>query len=385
PKTVGEGTLTVSYAGESFTLPIEVFEDDHEAHEAVEAAEVKSANGLSFPKEKSWSVEFATAEAKLEPFGQVIKTMARVENSQADEQTVVAGASGIISLSSLVEGQQVRASQVICKIAGGGLSDNNLAVKYTEAEAEYNLAKADFERKKSLAEDNIVSQSKLQAAEGRYNSAKAAYENLRRNFSSEGQNVKSTVDGFVRSVFVRNGQYVEAGQPIAVVAKSSTVLLRAEVQPRYFQNLRNISDATFSILNSGKVWTLSDLSGKVLGYGRGVSDGSNLIPVTFQVNNRADFLPGSFVQTYIHTQDTGLSLTIPSSSIIEEMGDYFVYKQLTPEYFEKVQVKTGSTDGISTEILSGLEEGDRVVSKGAILVKLSASSGALDPHAGHVH
>lgn len=67
------------------------------------------------------------------------------------------------------------------------------------------------------------------------------------------------------------------------------------------------------------------------------------------------------------------------------MGNYFVYVQLTPEFFEKREVKIGDTDGVRTAILSGLNESERVVSKGAILVKLAQSTGALDAHAGHVH
>ncbi len=59
--------------------------------------------------------------------------------------------------------------------------------------------------------------------------------------------------------------------------------------------------------------------------------------------------------------------------------------QVTPELFEKREVKTGITDGIKTEILSGLSTHERIVTKGAFLVKLAQSSGALDPHAGHVH
>ena len=59
--------------------------------------------------------------------------------------------------------------------------------------------------------------------------------------------------------------------------------------------------------------------------------------------------------------------------------------QINPELFEKREVKVGATDGLRTEILSGISATDRVVTKGAILVKLAQASGALDPHAGHVH
>jgi hypothetical protein len=38
-----------------------------------------------------------------------------------------------------------------------------------------------------------------------------------------------------------------------------------------------------------------------------------------------------------------------------------------------------------TEIKTGLNSGERVVTKGAILIKLAQATGTLDAHSGHVH
>jgi hypothetical protein len=59
--------------------------------------------------------------------------------------------------------------------------------------------------------------------------------------------------------------------------------------------------------------------------------------------------------------------------------------QITPELFSKREVTTGPTDGRNIVIIGGLHAHERVVTVGAILLKLSQSSGALDAHAGHVH
>ena len=37
------------------------------------------------------------------------------------------------------------------------------------------------------------------------------------------------------------------------------------------------------------------------------------------------------------------------------------------------------------QLLEGVAPGERVVSKGGVLLKLSQGAAALDPHAGHVH
>ena len=123
----------------------------------------------------------------------------------------------------------------------------------------------------------------------------------------------------------------------------------------------------------------------MVSFGKSAEYGNILIPVTFEVNNTVGLLSGSFVELYIKTQSDKPMLTVANGALIEEMGNYFVFVQLTPELFEKREIQKGATDGYRTAVISGLQEGERVVAKGAVLVKLAQASGALDPHAGHVH
>lgn len=139
------------------------------------------------------------------------------------------------------------------------------------------------------------------------------------------------------------------------------------------------------MLNNDAVYTLDDLNGRLVSYGKSVETNRPLLPVVFSVNNSAELLPGSFVEMYIVTRGGQPVITVPNVSLVEEMGNYFVYVQLTLEYFEKREVKIGQTDGERTEILAGLNESERVVAKGAVLVKLTQATGTLDAHSGHVH
>jgi multidrug efflux pump subunit AcrA (membrane-fusion protein) len=104
-----------------------------------------------------------------------------------------------------------------------------------------------------------------------------------------------------------------------------------------------------------------------------------------QVQNSAEIIPGSFMEVYLETESNTKALTVSNNTLIEEQGNFAVFVQLNPESFEKREVKIGKTDGLKTEILSGLKPTERVVTRGGILVKLAAVSNSLDPHAGHVH
>ncbi len=392
PTTVGTGKLVFDIEtpeGTSLAVVtgVKIYSGEHEAHHEAAEEAVSSTSGVVCTKEQSWKVDFATAEVFRRPFGQVIHTAARIAPSQMDETVVAAKTAGVVSFTSgdVVPGKRVNAGQTVFSIESGGMADNNLAVRYNEAVSEYNRAKTEYERKKSLARDNIVSQSDLLQAETEFSTAEANYNNLRRNFANGRQMVSSPMAGFVKQVLVGNGDYVEAGQPLAVVSRNTNLLITANVQSKYGPMLADITGANFRVMNTGSVWSLDDLGGRVLSYGRSTDPDNPLIPVSFSVRNTADLMPGTFVDMYITTRTAFSALTVPNGALVEEMGAFFVFVQLTPEYFEKRAVATGVTDGFSTEILSGVAEGERVVSRGAILVKLAQSSGALDAHSGHVH
>jgi len=392
PTATGTGKLvfdvkTAKGVSQIVIPDIMVYSNEHDAHEAAADAVVSCSNGVVFTKEQSWKVDFATAEARREPFGQIIRTTAQILPSQGDEQVIAAKTEGVVFFpnNNLVEGKAVTAGQPLFSIDGSEMADNNLSVRYTGAESEYLRAKAEYDRKNELAKENIVSQSDLLKAKTDFANAEAVYNNLQKNFSTGRQIVSSPISGFVTCVLVRNGAYAETGQPVLVVSQNRDLLIKAELQPKYFDILGSITSANIRLLNSNRTFTLEELNGRALSYGKSADIANPLIPVLFQVNNKAGLLPGSFVEMFIKTQTNTQAITVPNEAIVEEMGAYFVFVQLTPEFFEKRAIKKGITDGIRTEITEGITEGERVVSKGAILVKLAQGSGELDVHSGHVH
>lgn len=359
----------------------------HHGHDHDRPHAHTSPNAITYTKEQSWKIDFATAVLRLQPFGTVIKASGQVLPSQGDEREVTASASGVVVFSNpnLVEGTAVKAGQQLFVIESNGMADNNMSVRFQEAAASYTAAKAEYERKRQLAEDKIVSQSELQHAKASYETAKAVYDNLKGNFSLKGAVVRAPISGYIQRVNVTNGSYVEAGSPVVVVSQNRDLFVRAEVQPRYYGQLSGITDVNLVIPGDDHVYTLSELNGSLVSYARSTDLDCPMVPVTFRVRNQGNLLSGSFVTLYITTRIDRQTLVVPNQGIVEEMGNYFVFVQLNPESFEKRMVTLGVTDGRSTEILSGVKEGERVVTRGASMVRLVQNGAALDPHAGHVH
>lgn len=360
----------------------------HCEHDWVDSPEHSHAsNTIKFTKEQAWAVEFATEIVTLQPVRQVIKTTGMVMPAQSDELILVAGISGLVTYAdkSVLPGMQVRKSDVLFRIISDGMADDNFALRYAEAKSRYELAKSAYERQKVLAAEQVISTAEFQKAKSDYEVALAALKAYENGYSTEGQQIVSPANAEVLKVFVSNGDYVKVGQPLVKLSKLSVSIIQCYVQPRFLNLMSSISDANIRISSSVIMVNLKSSGGRLAAVGRTISLENHLIPVVLELPN-GEVLPiGEVVDVYLLCQPKGNSLIVPVSAILEEQGNYFVMVQLTPETFIKREVKLGFSDGVRVEVLSGLQPGERVVSKGAVYVKMAQSSGVLDAHSGHVH
>lgn len=366
---------------------LEVFSKKDAADESAKKLLPSNTNTVVFTKEQSWKIDFETGFPLYESFGPIIRTTALVKSALNDETVIAARADGMIVFpgGEITEGINVAAGQNLFSISAIGLSDRNSAIRFAESQNNYKKAKADYDRVKELSEDKIVSEKELQNALNEYENATVIYNAYSKNFSSGGQSVVSPMSGFIKHLSITNGQFVEAGQHLVTITKNKTLLLQADVQLKYAPYLSQIFDANIRTLHDNKTYTLNELNGKILSYGKSTSDDNFLVPISLQIDNIGNFIGGGFVELFLKAQSAAKTVTIPIEAILEEQGVYFVFVQINPELFEKREVKIGATDGKKTEVLSGLKKDERVVTKGAIMVKLAQASNALDPHSGHNH
>ncbi len=389
PSEAGKARLAFELPGEVLSTELSVYADDCEAEEALSGEESEEGgNRVSFTKEQSWKIDFATEPVRREELGQVIRGVGQILPSQNGRQTVIAKASGIVTVAGgrLLAGSPVRKGTALLYIGSDGMADSNMDVRYIEAKSEYARAEGEYLRKQALSEKKIVSQSELSSAKAEYESARAAYENLESNYREGRFSATSDIDGYISEVFVSNGEYVEAGQALAVVCSKSRLLVETKLQAKYYKDLNSgVAGVNFRFSGSNRVWSLGELDGVLASIGQSVSAADPMLKVSFEISNRAGLLPGTFADVRIKTKGSGETLTVGSGAIVEEMGNYFVYKQINPELFEKIQVGVGVSDAVRTEIVSGLDGSERVVTKGAVIVKLAQAAGGLDAHAGHVH
>ena len=373
-----------SHEGHDHSAHAHSHSHSHEPHPGHGMETEGKPGDVSLSKEQSWKIDFATEVAAESSFAGTVKVVAKVAALPGDFTTIVATTSGKVQFAgNVVAGMSVGANQPLFYLEGGDVTDNDAAVKFAEAESNYELAKADYERKKNLFIDKIVSEREYQAAEVAYRQAEARFESMKRNFGEGKVTLKSSMDGCVATLFVANGDYIEPGKPLAVVQRGGGVNLVAELPVRYAAQLQDISTVNIETAQ-GDVYNMNDFGGHaVVG---SVANECNMLPVTVSCNALPGVVTGSIVTLYISSiSDNVHHVAVPRTALVEEMGNMFVFVQNNPVSFEKRSVKVGATDGRYVQLLDGVAPGERVVSKGGVILKLSQGAAALDPHAGHVH
>jgi membrane fusion protein, heavy metal efflux system len=388
PTISGTGTLVFDIKTKGYTDRITI--DSVTVFENTEAAEKATpveagGSAITFLKEQAWKIEFANTEIKPQTFHEVIKTTGEITSRPSDEQVVSARASGVVNWGeNIVTGAKVEKGSKLFVLTSGNVAEGNIESQYREAKANYEKAKADYDRVQPLLKDKIVSQKDYLEIKNRYDQSQIAYETLSRNYSNGGQSVLAPISGFIKQVSVGSGEFVQAGQPLATISKDQSLQLRAEIPLRYASELPMITDATFKTVHNEKVYSTKELNGKVLSYGRAVGNSASLLPVFFSISNDGSLIPGDVVEVYLQTKPIPNALVVPITSLIEEQGNFYVYVQLEGESFEKRLVKLGSNNGKNVQILSGIRANERVVTKGAQMVKLATQSGSVPAH-GHEH
>ncbi|MCB0518664.1 MAG: efflux RND transporter periplasmic adaptor subunit [Lewinellaceae bacterium] len=377
---------TPAYTDKIIIENVEVFADEKTAMEH-QAPSEGGANDISYLKEQAWKVEFANAPAQVQPFSEVVKTSGQILAAPGDEAVVVAQISGIVTFTgkNQVAGSTVSAGAPMFTVKSNEAVQSNLGAAVTEAENDLASAKKNFERANELVKDKIISDKEFLEAKRQLENAQTQFANVSvsKKFNQNRQSITAPMGGFLKNVLVENGQFVNAGQPLATISKNKRLLLRADVSQRYFPKLALFTSANFKTSDGGQVFSTKNLNGRVVSTGKSAEAGAPFLPIHFEIDNVGNFVPGSVVEVFLQS-GTKPALVIPTSALLEEQGIFYAYVQTEGESFQKRELKIGASDGMNVQVLSGIAEGERVVTKGAYQIKLSTASGTLPAH-GHEH
>ncbi len=351
------------------------------AHEHEEAAAPHAPGQIVISAERQEQLGIGVEAVEAGPFNEVIHTSGQILPAAGEEMTVVARSEGIIRLGRLTEGSPVSRGG---RIASLSTRDIGTGDRLAKAEIDFETARKEYERDLQLSEDNIVSESHLDRSRQAYEHARVEYEALAAGSTQDGgQAVIAPITGYIKSWMVGSGDYVQAGTPVAVVSSNRRLRLRADVPEPCYGRIAAVCDANFSLSYQDRIYSLSELGGRLISYGR-ASNGEYYIPVIFEFDNKGGIVSGSYVEVWLRTALSGDCISVPLEAVVEDQGIHYVFVREPDDddCFEKREVTLGLSDGRRVPVLQGLLAGESVVTRGAVHVKLAGVSAV---PAGHTH
>jgi RND family efflux transporter MFP subunit len=341
-------------------------------------------NLIEYHKEKAWKEDFGVEKIQPAQFSRIIKTSGEIVASPSDETYVTALHMGNMETEKgLVEGLQVNKGDLIAWISSEMLHQN-LATDYQMAKTEFDNATSNYEQAKKLITEKLISEREYRDEKAAYERARSSFNNYKKYYSEGKEKVVAPFDGYIRSVFVKEGEFVNEGQPLFSVIKNQKMLLKANLPQQYYHLSADVSSANFKTTYTKELFKLDELQGKLLSVSGALPENNLFTPVYFEFSAQKELMVGSFAEVYLESTSTDNVITVPVSALMEDQGNYFVYTMEMPEKYRKTYVQTGDTDGERMEILTGLKPGDVIVSKGCYQVHLASLSNAAPAHT-HSH
>ena len=279
-----------------------------------------------------------------------IETYSRLEAER--QVSVLARTTGLLEELAAEEGDHVRQGQVMIR-----LNKDELSLNLRQAEQAFADASTNYDRIKTLYERSMVSQSEYDTAHLRLDNAKISLEEAQLNLAYA--DVTAPIAGVVTQRLVEVGDLVRGNQEVFVVADLHPLLVKIFAPEQRMYQLHPGQEATIA------VEALPDTSfrGRIRMISPEVDPASGTVKVTLEVASAGVLKPGMFATVRIITERRPQTLIVPKKALILETDEDDVFL-IEDSKVRRVSVELGFVEGDQVEIVSGLKEGDQVVTIG---------------------
>ncbi len=386
----GTYAMTMDLSGPQVTDHI-ILGDITVAGSAAEVPPAKEAVGpapITFLKEQQWKISFATAPVVKRNLHASVSATGEILAKPELFANVVSPVAGILlprnNTGIPSPGSWVKKGDVLYTISPSADASAN----FHRVRNDYFLAKSEFERVEGMYEKKAVARKRYDEARFDFESKQASFTALEDQIklTSSGYAIVAPIDGFVESMSVSLGSQISSGQELLSIINPRQLILKANVPASKFEDAHNSTDASFRIEGYEAELRISSLNGRKVSVGSSLSGESRSVPVYFEFTNPQNKVKvGMYAQVSLVTGSGQEALAIPESAIVDEDALHTVYVQVEGEAFEKRIITTKLADGGFVQVLQGLREGERVVTRGAYQVRLAALSPESAIGQGHVH
>lgn len=290
-------------------------------------------------------------------------------------------------------GDEIKAGQAICKVdLDSTLTSYGAAdVSYQSAIQSYNDQSAVFEKQIALCEKNVSdlkelfeigaasrmeidqAELQLQSAVAQRNSTLSQLEagmqsykaNLEQiassleNIDAQG-NILAPASGTLLTLNAVEGGFVSTAAPVAVIDGVNRLKLSVQVSETLMPKLSAGDTAGVAVSAIGQTFEAS-----IRSIDRSANPQTKLYAVTLDLPAELEGLTaGMFADVTFHTDVSEDTIVVPAEAVLTRGGTQYVFVVEDNSTAKYVEVTTGLTGGGMTEILTGLEAGQTLVTVG---------------------
>jgi len=272
------------------------------------------------------------------------------------------GASGKIEKFEVKESQKVMSGEMIAE-----LDDTDAKIKLKSSRADYDKAKADFNRASELVKQGHISRSDYDQVNAKYVNAEAQLAAAEQGINNT--KIKAPFTGVIAKRLVKKYEEVSANQVVVELHDLSSLLVKINVSEKIMQvSQRNKMNRSFYVVFDGfkdqqfpvyfkEVVTRAD-------------DDNQTYETTFSLplTKNKLILPGMTGVLTVDQQNSSKRIIVPANVVLSDVNGKFVYiLDHTPEkqsLVKRQNVVVGALLTNGVEITSGLQNGDKVVTAG---------------------
>jgi membrane fusion protein (multidrug efflux system) len=243
------------------------------------------------------------------------------------------------------------------------LQDDEQRSALTKAEIELRQATREYNRQKSLFEQNLVSEQVFNDTASVFDQAEIAVEDARRNLTYT--EVRAPFAGVVTERLVNIGDHVTLNQPLFRIIDFDSIVARIYVPQKELPSLapglaaRITADAVGGDTLVGTVDRIAPV----------VDPGTGTLKVTVAVPRGQGLRPGMFVEVELVTAVHEDALLLPKRSLVYDNDQLFVFRLGDERRVERIKIEQVLDDVNNIEPASGLSEGDQIVVAGQASLK----------------
>jgi membrane fusion protein, heavy metal efflux system len=392
----------------TFRLVVEIEADDLQArHDLGPVTVFASAGDVVIPdeaeegeivylKEQQWADPFATWQVATHPLRRSVPGFATVLAPADAGAEVHAPTDGYIASTRLaLGGSSVAQGEVLGYLVprlGEGADFGTLRVALEQAESRLALAERDVSRLEQLYAQGAVPERRLAEARGELGiaraeatAARARVEQTQQGDGQAGLALRAPVAGTIIETNARPGAFTRAGERLFQIAAPERRWVEIRVPEHFANELPTASGAWLDAGEHRHIVLDAATGAQVVQVGTAIDPRTRTASVTVEYpTDQGPENLGMRLPAGVFVSEPALRLAVPRSAVIEDGGRNVVYVQTGGESFARRPVELGIYDGKLVEVLSGVKAGERVVSKGAYLVRLAAVGGDEIGH-GHTH